>query len=68
MRRLPSKEMTLLVRAAEGQGYRVARTGSGHVKVTAPGGASTVVASSPGSRGAIHKARARLRAIGVTLP
>lgn len=64
--KLPSKEMTVLVRLAIRQGYTATRTGSGHVKVTGPDGRIVIVPSSPSGRRA--NTVQGLRRIGVKIP
>ena len=50
-----------LLRAARREGFRVERTSGGHFAISTPDGRSMIMRSTPGSEGAIKRARSQLR-------
>jgi len=61
----PRKDMEQLVRAAEAQGWRVAKTRGGHWKLFSPDGVHIVVAAAtPGSASSVRNTLAALKRYG----
>lgn len=62
-----NSEMRKLLRAAKASGCRIERARTGHIKVHAPSGGFTVLATTPSDRRGFLNARSRLRRLGVDI-
>jgi predicted RNA binding protein YcfA (HicA-like mRNA interferase family) len=61
-----SKDMNVLIKAAESQGWTVTYRGSGHYRFKSPSGAVVFTSSTPGGGRALANTKALLKRNGLT--